>query len=171
MTYRTANKKDIAKIAKLHAKSWKENYQHALSEEYLKNYVDEDRLTVWMERLKIPNAEQYVVLAEKNKQIVGFACTYLNAEFHWGALLDNIHVDVGWQGKGIGRELLIRSARWVFENDPFSKLHLWVLLDNESAIDFYRKNGGEEVERKEFEMPDGNIADAVRFVWMDLKKF
>ncbi len=167
--YRIAIKKDLERIAHLHAVSWQQNYHKALSKNYLENFVEKDRLNVWQKRFATSNPDQHVIVAEENNLFVGFACTYLNEDPICGALLDNLHVYKNHQGKGIGKELMNHSARWVFEKDPNSKFYLWVLAVNKSAFQFYLKLGGKEKETVSYKMPDGNFADAIRIVWNDIK--
>ena len=168
ITYRLAHQSDAPNIASLHARNWKLYYQSALREEYLKNEVDSERLQAWIKRLENPDANQQIIIAEENQALVGFACTFLNDDPYWGAYLDNLHVSPAYKGKGIGHELMRRTAGIVFNNNAGSKLYLWVLVDNIPAVKFYEKLGGEQAGLKEQTMPDGSKVDTYKYAWMEV---
>ncbi|MEO1260639.1 MAG: GNAT family N-acetyltransferase [Bacteroidota bacterium] len=165
INYRVANKSDAINIAGLHARNWKLYYRSALREEYLKNEVDAERLAAWTKRLLVPGPNQQIIIAEENQTLVGFACTFLNDDPFWGAYLDNLHVAPEYKGKGIGYELMYRSAGIVLNKNANAKLYLWVLVDNIPAIKFYEKLGGERAELKEQTMPDGSKVETYRYAW------
>ena len=66
-------------------------------------------------------------------------------------------------------ELMRRSAKWVYERNPGSNYYLWVLEGNIPAIKFYEKMGGMAIELTPVEMPDGETANSIRYVWTDLE--
>ena len=133
MKYREATPDDIAAIAALHAASWRFAYRGAYSDEYLDGPVDEDRLGVWLERLSEASANRFVVVAEEESQMAGFACAFGERDDRWGTLLDNLHVRREWQGKGIGRSLVAEVAKWCAKRNPDSGLYLSVLEQNARA--------------------------------------
>ena len=69
----------------------------------------------------------------------GFACTYGAHDENYGSLLDNLHVIPDMQSKGIGEQLLIKSAIWSFRHYPELQFYLYVLFDNIRAIKFYKE--------------------------------
>ena len=58
------------------------------------------------------------------EETVGFACTFLNHDSQYGALVDNLHVLKKYQGLGLGRKLMSLSAEWVRMHDPTSDIYL-----------------------------------------------
>jgi len=98
----------------------------------------------------------------------GFVCVFLDADPHWGALLDNLHVSPSAQGRGLGRRLMAEAARWVRQHRPQSRLHLWVYEQNASARGFYERLGGIVTEHRIVDAPDGTQVPAIRYVWDDL---
>ena len=59
-------------------------------------------------------------------------------------LLDNLVVDEMYRGKGIGKRLYDQTLLWGKENKA-AEIQLKVYDFNESAIEFYRKRGFEQV--------------------------
>lgn len=168
ITYRIATREDARRIAQLHALSWQQNYKGILTDEYLDHQVRDDRMQVWQKRLANENTQQYILLAFDEQVLCGFACSFLDKDPTWGALLDNLHVFGDWKGKGIGAELMKRSAKWVHETDPASHFYLWVLEGNKGAIRFYKRMGGEIQDTLLDDLPGGSQANVLRFVWTDV---
>lgn len=168
LSYRIATPADTTAIALLHARSWQENYRGSWTDEFLDHQVVPNRLEVWAKRFATPNDLQYVIVAEENDQICGFACTYLDYDPQWGAFMDNLHVRSSHQRKGIGQVLMKKTIEKIIQHNPDSKLYLWVLRANESAIRFYEKNGGKRVEETLYNNPDGGQSRIYRYVWEDL---
>lgn len=152
-------------IARLHAYSWQQHYRGIFNDEYLDHEVINDRIRVWQRRFKKPTSNQHVILAQDQQLLCGFGCIFKDYDPKFGALLDNLHVHPDWQGKGIGRELMKRCSQWLLEQDPHSKLYLWVLQENDSAIAFYKSLGGETHEQVTEHNPGGGSAEILRIVW------
>ena len=166
--FRTATKEDAKAIALLHAKSWQRHYRNMLPDEYLDNEVIEDRKDVWQQRMMQPDDNQYIILAEKESILCGFACTYAKHDEKWGALLDNLHVLSEYQGLGIGKQLIKNTADWLIEKQLDQQLYLWVLEQNLPAIGFYQRIGAICYPPVDQKSPDGGIVKAIRCVWPDL---
>ena len=165
---REATARDAEAIAALHADSWRRHYRGAYSDSFLDNDVVADRLAVWRERLnRTARSNECTVVAERDGRIVGFAHTILNADPHWGALLDNLHVRHVLKGSGLGTRLMSETAGAVIVRTPGSGLYLWVLEGNKAAQAFYKARGGECVGRESSEPPGGGTVTGLRFVWRD----
>ncbi len=106
MRYREATEADAMAIATLHAESWRAHYRGGYHDEYLDGDVVGERVRVWKKRLSTPAPNQFVVLAEDDHGLVGFACAYGRDDETWGTLLDNLHVRPEFQGRGTGATLL-----------------------------------------------------------------
>ncbi len=65
---RPATFADHGAIAQLHAESWKKNYRRIWSDDFLDNQVDDDRLSVWFQRLKSPEENQHVTVASSGSR-------------------------------------------------------------------------------------------------------
>ncbi|MDX1252461.1 MAG: GNAT family N-acetyltransferase [Gammaproteobacteria bacterium] len=165
MYLRAADKSDIHAIANLHAASWRHVYRGALSDEYLAGDIMADRVATWTQRLSSPAAGQFVTVAEGNGQLVGFACAFAGSDPEWGTLLDNLHVSLPNQRRGIGAALLHQVARWCMTEDPNQGLYLWVNQSNVTAQHFYASLGTKNVGSDVWNPPDGGIVPTFRYAW------
>ena len=166
--YREATAEDAEQIAQLHSFSWQQNYRGIWRDDFLDGPVFDNRREVWQKRLQYPAHNQYVLLAESGKSILGFACIYLHDDPIWGTLLDNLHVSRELKGQGVGTHLIKAVARWVYERSPDSGFYLWVLEKNYPARTFYKNLGAIEHELVSGEGLVGNVADKYRYIWRDL---
>jgi GNAT superfamily N-acetyltransferase len=170
ISYRQAARHDAEAIAGLQTENWQAAYRGMLPDAYLDGPVASERLALWRSRLASPGAGRlFVLLAESGEELVGFVCVLLDEEPQWGACLDNLHVLPGWRGRGIGRALFGRAARWVNSVVPGWGMHLWVLEANLDARRFYDALGGEIVERLQKKVVKGAIVASIRYFWPDLQ--
>jgi GNAT superfamily N-acetyltransferase len=169
LSFRQATPGDAEAIASVHTENWREAYRGILPDPYLKGPIANERLNLWRSRFASPGADRnLVLLAEYQRDLVGFVCVLLDEEPQWGACLDNLHVLPGWRGKGTGRDLFGRAVRWVMSLESGWGMHLWVLEANLDARRFYAALGGELVERRHKEVVEGIIVPSVRYAWHDL---
>lgn len=175
MEYRLATSGDASAIAFLHAASWRAHYRGAYSDAFLDGDVVSDRVSVWTERLAVPQADRCTLVAEAGGEVVGFAHTILGEDPRWGALLENLHVSRSLHRRGVGTKLMSGTARVVLERAPSQGLHLWVLEQNTTGQAFYRALGGTYVESAPVLAPGGEPGRLagrpwrLRFVWPDPK--
>src|SRR5262249_5898369 len=159
----------LAAIAALHAASWRAAYRGLLSDQYLNADIAAERLTVWAERLHHPAANQYVVVAEEGGTVAGFACAYLGADPHWGALLDNVHVSAAHQRRGVGRSLMRAVALQCTTAAGAPGLYLWVLQANTAACGFYERLGASRSGDDLWTPPGGGTLARFRYAWRDAR--
>jgi len=170
--YQQAKAADLFAIASLHTDNWRRHYRGVMSPVYLENEIESERLKVWQKRFKTPDPNQDIIIAKEQDTLLGFVCTYFNSpEDYPEAMLDNIHVQHGYGGNGIGRQLFCHAARWIHQQSPDRSLYLWVLADNEGAIAFYKKLKGSAREIEDWKMPGGGTTKIIRYVWEDLSPF
>lgn len=113
-----------------------------------------------------PEPDRRLVLkAVADKRLLGFACVLLDADPHWGALLDNLHAEPTMRRRGIGRRLFERARQWVNATSPGTPLHLTVIEANEAARRFYERMGGTVVERSRKEVIPGTTLMILRYRW------
>lgn len=170
ITFREAATSDAPAIAELHAESWRANYRGAYRDDYLDGDVFEDRGRVWTERFTSPRTNQFVVVADRDGDIVGFACAYGSDDPQWGSLLDNIHVRPGQQSRGVGAALMHRVFEWCANHHPHAGLYLWVLDSNDRAQRFYSLLGAEDRGGEFSEAPGGGEIHGRRYVWDRIPK-
>jgi GNAT superfamily N-acetyltransferase len=142
---RPADVDDAARIADLHADSWRRHYRGAYADSFLDGDVAADRRTVWSARLATPTGTETVV-AERDARLVGFIHVVLDDDRVWGSLVDNLHVVHDQHRSGIGTRLLARAARAVVDRATSDAMFLWVLRQNTAAQQFYGANGAVCVE-------------------------
>ncbi len=165
LKYRLANSEDCDHIALLHASNWKIHYRGICPDKYLDEEVDDERLAVWRKRFANEDPKRQIVVVEDGERIVGFVCTFLDFHPQHGAYLDNLHVLPGYQGYGIGRQLMIQAANFVLEQRPQSSLYLHVLKDNTEAMKFYERINGIIVEEQNVDLPWGGRGPVVDYLW------
>lgn len=165
MNLRRATLTDARTIAALHAASWRLAYRGALADKYLERDAEADRQSLWLQRLETPLENQFVVVAETQRELLGFACVFANEHQEWGSLLDNIHVARAFQVRGVGTALLRCAAQWCSGQAPGSGLYLWVLQGNLLAQRFYRNLGASNVGSDVWVPPGGGSVPRYRFAW------
>ncbi len=163
--YRLAQLDDGPAIAMLHAKSWQLHYRNSLEDHYLDGPVIADRFAVWEQRLSEPPENQWVMTAWYESKLIGFICLYLDDHPRYGALLDNLHVEIDAQGKGIGKALLNKGWAQVKRTQKAGNMYLWVLDKNVSAQRFYERMKGVQKDAKIFDNPGGGTSVAIRYVF------
>jgi ribosomal protein S18 acetylase RimI-like enzyme len=166
---REATPDDAPAIARLHAESWRTHYRGAYTDEYLDGPVYEERADTWRSRLDEAAPNQFIVVAERDGELVGFACAYGADDDRWGTLLDNLHVRTDLHRSGIGRRLVAEIARFCRERYAGHGLYLWVLAQNTNAREFYARIGGEDVggEHREPSAGAGRVNEVRRIAWSD----
>lgn len=168
INYREATLQDAGNIARLHALSWQQHYRGILHDDFLDNQVRQNRQELWHSRLQNPTENQFVVVAEEDNTLYGFACVFAGADPVWGALLDNLHVLSIQKGQGIGMKLIKSAASWVYSKHKNQGLYLWVYTKNTKARGFYERMGGINQEEVLTENPGGGQALICRYVWKDI---
>jgi GNAT superfamily N-acetyltransferase len=159
---------DYSSIALLHATSWRQTYRGILSDKFLKDDVERQRLEIWHNRLSSPATNQEVIIAVQDNIIVGFFCIYLDDDSTFGTLLDNLHVSADYQKSGVGKLLMKNCAKLILEKGSSHTMYLWVFEVNQNARRFYERLGGNNVETVKKQNEDGTEAEVCRYVWEDV---
>lgn len=144
---RDATPHDADTIAALHTANWRETYAGILDPAYLAGPVEADRRAVWHDRLTAPSPDLEVIVAETDGGLAGFASLFHEREPAWGGFVDNLHSGASVRGKGVGKALLVATARRVADRAPDKGLYLWVFKRNEAAVGFYSALGAEIAEQ------------------------
>ena len=138
---RLAGMPDLEVIACLHSESWRATYRGLVADFLLDQDLLGNRRALWRTRLAGPSAERFTWLAWVDGQPVAFSSLLLDADPLHGSLIDALHVQVGFKGRGIGRALSLMLARKAQELRAHQPLHLWVLDGNWRAARFYERLG------------------------------
>ncbi|USD67666.1 GNAT family N-acetyltransferase [Vibrio sp. SCSIO 43136] len=165
MKFREAEYNDYAEIAKLHAKSWQRHYRGIVTDAYLDQYAEDDRLVIWQTRLTNPAFNQHILVAEDDDKICGFICIYGNHNYELGTIIDNLHVDSAYQGHGLGTRLMLEAAMWTAKFFPDNGLYLEVLEQNQAAKQFYQVLGGKDIEIRDWQSPCGSLVKESVIRW------
>ena len=114
------------------------------------------------------------ILAERGARLVGFAHVAFDEHPRWGSLVDNLHVADALRRTGIGTRLLQEAGRAVAARADRNAMYLWVLQQNVSAQQFYRRCGATQVETAPVSPPGGDPARLcgqprmLRMTWPDV---
>tara|TARA_B110001469_G_C9338139_1_gene179492 strand:- start:36 stop:527 length:492 start_codon:yes stop_codon:yes gene_type:complete len=145
---RKAQLSDSQEIALIHVNSWKSAFKGLMPERYINSYTIEDRNAEWLNVLE--NGSESVIIAKDNNKLVGFLSYSKNAD---SLYLSKLYLCPSIYGQGVG-SLLIKQM----ENESLAAsihlIRLYVLDNNQSAINFYSKQGfefGDGFESEEFE--------------------
>ncbi|OAJ95710.1 GNAT family N-acetyltransferase [Vibrio bivalvicida] len=165
MELKVAEYSDYERIATLHAQSWKQFYQGILGKEFLECEVLEERKSIWQTRLINPPFNQHVLLIEEGGLLCGFICAFGNHDFEKGTIIDALHVDLAYRGKGLGVKLIAEMAKWIEQYFPDNGVYLEVMKDNKQAVEFYEHLGGECHLERLWNAPCGNQVPELVYRW------
>lgn len=164
-----ATLKDALAVAQIHAESWRRTYASELAPHYLEHVVPDEREKVWVSRLMAPKPDLYVVVAKINGEIVGFACAFMDGVNEYGAYLDNLHVALPHQGRGVGKMLLQSVAARCSDLNLRRGLCLLVNQSNVNAQQFYIRLGAKNIREDVWNAPDGSAIPTYWFTWSDVR--
>jgi ribosomal protein S18 acetylase RimI-like enzyme len=144
ISIRAASIADVQSIADFHVKVWRHTYA-TLAPAVAHATLDEAyRGQRWREKLVSADANQIVLIAEANGQIVGIGAAGQPSELIFGdrGEIKFLYVDPGSQRRGIGRMLLARLTQHLTARE-FRGVALGVVKGNAAAIAFYRALDGD----------------------------
>jgi len=144
VTIRSATAEDAAIIADIHSKSWQSAYRDLMSDDFLINEIPDIKLEHWKGVFHKSPCKKVVLLAFFQDQAIGFIAIYLDHYKNYDGYIDNIHILPNIKGQGMGQKLMSVAATELLKLDKTS-LALVVFTDNDGAIGFYQKLGGEIV--------------------------
>ncbi|MEM9002797.1 MAG: GNAT family N-acetyltransferase [Cyanobacteria bacterium P01_F01_bin.86] len=156
---------DADTIARLHAISWRVSYRGMLLDSYLDGPIDEERLTLWHQRLGEPTSGSLGFLALSDTTPIGFTFAYVAHDAQWGTLLDNLHVMPEARGKGIGTQLLKALTNSLLNQGDEAGIYLWVFEANHRTRKFYERLGAKAIERTIIDAPGGGKVAEWLYAW------
>jgi len=123
MKIRVANELDYPELRNVYLQSRRKTFFWENTEEMILEDFDEHTVG------------EYIIVAEENNHILGFASLYLPDNF-----IHNLFVHPDFLGKGVGLQLLKASIEKM--NRP---LKLKCVSKNQKAMKFYERNGWKKV--------------------------
>ncbi|MCP3971793.1 MAG: GNAT family N-acetyltransferase [Rhodobacteraceae bacterium] len=138
--YRAAAGGDVAAIRDLQVESWRHAYRGMLSEDFLSGGVERVLAQHWA---AMPGDDWIVETAWAQAGLAGFVAADCGGHGEDGAFVDNLHVAPRFQGRGLGRVLMARTAVRMTARG-LSGAWLTVIRENRGSRDFYRRLGGVE---------------------------
>jgi ribosomal protein S18 acetylase RimI-like enzyme len=141
MTIRPACPADALRIATIHVEAWRVAYRGIVPDEFLRALSVEERHVGWHRILE--TGESLTWVAEDGYMLLGWISVGrsrdVNAPPSTGEIWA-IYVDPDHWSKGVGRALCT-AAEQELRRQGFTDMTLWVLKDNERALQFYFSNG------------------------------
>lgn len=105
-----------------------------------------DKQEEWYEKIKNDKTKLYLIIEEKHQKFnkfIGYIrlteIDYINRSICVGA-----DIKTNYRGKGYGKEVYKYILNFVFNELNMNKCYLWVLENNERAINLYKKIGFKE---------------------------
>ncbi|MDQ0112338.1 GNAT family N-acetyltransferase [Paenibacillus harenae] len=160
MLIREATIDDAAAIAQVHVDSWRTAYNGIISADYLAKLDVGARAANWTRFFEQPDRNSIVYAAVNDDgSLVGFVSggATRNPEYAYEAELYAIYLLSGYQGQGIGSRLVSEMANY-FRRNGYRSFLLWVLEQN-SAVGFYKRLGGQVFDRKELAIGEDKLVE------------
>lgn len=140
MSVRRAVPADAAPIAQIHVRSWQAAYRGLMPDDLLDGLSADERAQTWREAL----ADNAVFVTERDGALVGFCALAEPSRDEDApdgtAEIGAIYVDPQAWRAGAGRALMDAALRHL-QASGWREATLWVLRENEQALDFYAKFG------------------------------
>ena len=139
---RQAITSDAAGIAKVRVIAWQSTYSGLIPDSFLDNLSIEQSTVNWTKRLQNSDQNANTFVAEIDGVIVGYIGVGVSRDLDASELgeLYTIYVDPGFQGKGVGSELIWEGIQFL-KSLYFHRATLWVFDRNARAIEYYEAHG------------------------------
>lgn len=156
---RKIKEEDIPSVVDIQMNGWKTAYRGIIDDNYL-DMMNKDEI---MERRKRSYRQNCFIVAELNKEVVGF-CWYADNnrftpnEIDIDCELIALYVRPDLKYKGIGTKLF-HFVIHEFKNINKTNMVVWCLKNNEPSKMFYTKMGGKIVKEKIVEIGGKNYSE------------
>jgi ribosomal protein S18 acetylase RimI-like enzyme len=159
---------DAEDLARVHVQSWRETYKGLLSDAFLARMSEPGFARRFRRDLSDPDGAVTLIAADRYGAM-GYASGGASRRKVAGeAEVVLLYVLRANQGRGVGRELLVRTAR-ALEDIGASSLMLSVLRDNLAARGFYEHLGGVPEAPRQEPGPGGALLYEVAYRWDDIR--
>jgi len=142
---RRAKTNDAGAIADAHDEAWRMTYRGIIPGTQLEKLINRRGPVWWKSAIRKGSR---IVLLQFGDKIAGYAnygCNRTRALYYDGEIYE-LYMRPEFQGLGFGRRLFTAARRDLAQN-AFKSLIVWVLSENEKAVEFYRALGGKVVAR------------------------
>ncbi|MDD4617087.1 MAG: GNAT family N-acetyltransferase [Alphaproteobacteria bacterium] len=169
---RPATQEDLAAVAHLHVKAWRQAYAPLLPQEIIEAIDVDERLKMWQEDFGKDGSS--LIMACMGDKPIGFAAfgpARDTGAKGWGEIYA-IYLLRESCGKGVGFALF-KKAKEELLKGGFDRIYLWTLSTNNRAIAAYERWGGlvDLDARKEEQIADCAIKEVlVRFDIMSIRE-
>ncbi|HEY8573477.1 GNAT family N-acetyltransferase [Phenylobacterium sp.] len=154
---------DAEDLARVHVQAWRETYRGLLPDAFLAR-MSEPGFTRRFQR-DLQGLAGVTLAAADRSGIVGYAAGGPSRRGIDGeAEISLLYVVRARQGRGVGRELLTRTARALAERGAAS-LMISVLRENHPARRFYEHLGGLAEPARQEPGPGGQLVHEVAYTW------
>lgn len=165
INYRYANLTDVKKLSILLKQVYIQTYGlDGVSDEFA-NFITVKFSEDTLQKNIIEFPESYIV-ADNDSNLVGAAEIIFDASSPIGNInapeLSKLYILEWFCGKGIGLEL-IRATEDTLRRKGYHEYWLWVLISNERAISFYKKNGFNSMGTALFQMEKNTYNNFVMY--------
>ncbi|MGC9458229.1 GNAT family N-acetyltransferase [Vibrio genomosp. F10] len=145
---RKAVQTDAREIAQIHVNSWKSAFDGLMPADYINGFTVSLRVDEWQKTIR--NNTETVVVAERGNKVVGFMSYFASPEGAEIIELSKLYLCPSVYGQRLGSRFLTHLEQ---ESQALGTktIKLYVLDNNEAAIQFYSKHG--------FEFADGFMSE------------
>ncbi len=159
---RLARPDDAGAIAAVHDDAWRNAYRGVIPGKALEAMVERRGPRWWARAIE---RRTRIVVLSFGGVIAGYASYGRNraTKLPFGGEIFELYVKPEYQGIGLGKRLFTAVRRDLAGND-IKSLVVWALADNEMACGFYRRLGGQLVDRSSERFDDVSI-DKLAFAW------
>ncbi|EGC30047.1 hypothetical protein DICPUDRAFT_83983 [Dictyostelium purpureum] len=157
--YRLFKEQDISELSILYIDSWLRTYKNIIPDGFLETLNYDMAEKKWIKFLKEEkDSFAYVAIDKTNDKevICGLSICKRDDELEYSGLLYSLHVQNGYKGKGIGKNLIKVSAKHFKDHLNLNSLLLWVVDGNANALAVYTKLGA-KVLKHQIEVYYSNI--------------
>jgi len=135
MKIRRFTKTDIPQIAQIHRASWIMAYKPLISDKFLENLSEIHFQNIWKKNLNNENHRHLV--AEHKKRIIGFISFSQYEVSTKTSEISSLYIDPDSAGHGVGKTLINLAFNKLAALEV-RKVLLWVVRENQRAIEFYK---------------------------------
>jgi ribosomal protein S18 acetylase RimI-like enzyme len=145
ITIRRARAEDAQEIAEVHDAAWRDAYRGVIPGRELERMIARRGPRWW--RDAIARGSRLIVL-EFDESIAGYATYGRNRvpSLPYQGEIFELYIAPEFQGLGFGRRLF-QAARRDLQDHGYGSILIWALADNERALGFYGRLGGQVVRR------------------------